>query len=285
VFNQYGIKATFATVGFLFSKNKEELLLACPNLKPTYLSQRYNVYQQEISTIGSNENDDALHFGWSLVHTIKNTNHEIGSHTFSHYYCLEKGQTSPQFDADINAAVQIAKVNNIKLNSFVFPRNQVNKNYLQILANNGFIAYRGNPNSWIYKPRRFLKEFFLIRLLRLLDTYLPISGNKTCSIEEFTSMPVNIPASRFLKPYVPYLKWFEKLRIRRIKNEMTKAAERKDIYHLWWHPHNFGANMDKNFAVLNEILLHYKYLEKKMGFTNVTMEKAAQLIITSKNDQ
>jgi peptidoglycan/xylan/chitin deacetylase (PgdA/CDA1 family) len=283
IFNFYNVKATFATVGFLFTQNKEELLNACPPIKPAYSNPEYNVYLKELSKTGNNELDDAYHFGSSLFEQIKKSPHEIGSHSFSHYYCLEEGQTDEQFNADIEAAVKIAVVKNMQVTSFVFPRNQVNKDYLAVLKNNGFTAYRGNPDSWIYKPRKFLAEILLIRLLRLLDTYLPISGYNTHRIHKYADLPVNIPASRFLKPYSPALKWFENIRLHRIKKEMFKAAERKEIYHLWWHPHNFGINIEKNFSFLREILEHYKMLEKKFGFKSVTMHEAADLI-SKKND-
>ena len=32
------------------------------------------------------------------------------------------------------------------------------------------------------------------------------------------------------------------LRLNRIKNEIIQAAKAGEIYHLWWHPHNFGID-------------------------------------------
>lgn len=46
---------------------------------------------------------------------IKNNgNHEIGSLTFSHYYCHETGQTIEQFEDDLKSAVAIANTIDIK---------------------------------------------------------------------------------------------------------------------------------------------------------------------------
>ena len=51
-----------------------------------------------IARIGPNERQDPYHFGLSLVRRIKDCPHqEIGTHTFSHYYCLEDGQTPEHF--------------------------------------------------------------------------------------------------------------------------------------------------------------------------------------------
>jgi peptidoglycan/xylan/chitin deacetylase (PgdA/CDA1 family) len=274
LFAQYDFKATFATVGFLFAKDKKDLFAYSPVIKPSYSNDNYNVYLKEINSIGENESDDPYHFGYSLLEQLKLSRHEIGTHTFSHYYCLEEGQTELEFEADIQASKQIAEANGIKMSSLVFPRNQVNEQYLGVLKSTGINVYRGNPTSWIYNPRKFNAEIPIIRLCRLLDTYLPISGYNTHVIKK-DKIPVNIAASRFLKPYNKHLAWLEKLKLKRIMNEMTKAAEKNELYHLWWHPHNFGVNTNENLANLATILNHYKSLQKKYGFINCTMKEAA----------
>ncbi|WP_462252916.1 polysaccharide deacetylase family protein [Ferruginibacter sp.] len=275
LFARYNFKATFATVGFLFAKNQAELLKYIPDCKPGYRNNDYNVYSKEVPLTGNDETDDPYHYGFSLLELIKNTTHEICTHTFCHYYCLEEGQNAEEFDADIKAAKKIAAANDITINSIVFPRNQVNEDYLSLLKDNGINIYRGNPTSWIYKPRTFTAEILFIRLCRLLDTYLPVSGYNTHVIEKKEGMPVNIPASRFLKPYNKNLAWLEKVKLKRILNEMTKAAKQNEVYHLWWHPHNFGINITENMANLTVILNHYKTLQSKYGFTNCTMKEAA----------
>lgn len=275
LFAKYDLKITFATVGFLFAKDKEELLAFLPESKPAYANQAHNVYHQEISTIGQNENDDPYHFGYLLLQQIKNSPHEIATHTLSHYYCLEDGQTMDDFNTDLKVAVKVASEKNIDISSLVFPRNQINTDYLPVLIENKIKVYRGNPVSWIYKPRKFAAELPLIRLCRLLDTYFPISGNNSYALKKDGLLPVNIPASRFLKPYNKNLAWLEKLKLNRIKKEMTYAAKNNEMYHLWWHPHNFGMNITENIANLTVILNHYQLLNKKYGFTNLTMKEAA----------
>lgn len=275
LFEVYNIKATFATVGFLFSKNKKELLAHKPEIIPTYSKETYNVYKKELPLIGNDETDDPYHFGYSFFEMLKNSPHEIGTHTYSHYYCLEEGQTAEQFNADLKASVRIAEKEGVTLKSFVFPRNQVNEKYLPLIHSNSITVYRGNPTSWIYKSRNFSAEIFFIRFCRLLDTYLPISGYNSHVINKADAAPVNIPASRFLKPYVPSLRLLEHLRMWRIKKEMKIAAKRNQLYHLWWHPHNFGRNLEENIYFLSSLFEHYKKLNKQYGFTNLTMEEAA----------
>ncbi len=275
LFSNYDFKVTFAIVGFLFAKDKDELLSFLPEMKPSYSKNKHNVYLQEVNEIGQNDRDDPYHFGYSLLELIKKSEHEIATHTFSHYYCLEEGQTPGDFDTDIKAAINAADSKNINLTSLVFPRNQINTDYLAVLKENKIKVYRGNPVSWIYRPRKFSAELPFIRLCRLLDTYLPISGYNTYSVKSNGILPVNIPASRFLKPYNKNLAWLEKLKLKRIMNEMTQAAKKKEHYHLWWHPHNFGINIKENMDNLTVLLNHYRLLHNKYGFTNLTMKEAA----------
>ena len=277
LFSNYHIKATFATVGILFAKNKQDLLNYIPSIKPAYNNTDYNVYEREFNTIGNDHTDDPYHFGYNLFELIRRSDHELATHTFSHYFCLEEGQTPHEFDADIKAALKIAAARQVNIDSLVFPRNQINESYLPVLQSNGIRVYRGNPVSWIYKPRKFSAEIPLIRLCRLLDTYLPISGANTFVVNKTAGAIVNIPASRFLKPYNKSLAWIEKLKLKRIMNEMTYAAKNKELYHLWWHPHNFGVDIDKNLKNHTVLLNHYKHLQKKYGFTNLTMKEAAGL--------
>ena len=275
LFKHYDFKATFATVGILFAENREKLEPFIPGIKPAYSNTAYNVYENEFTNIGFNETDDPYHFGYSLFDMIKKSDHEMATHTFSHYFCLEEGQTVKEFDADIKAAVKIAAVNGVSICSLVFPRNQINTDYLSVLKENEILVYRGNPVSWIYKPRKFAAEIPFIRLCRLVDTYFPISGYNSFSITHHVELPVNIPASRFLKPYNKKLAWLEKLKLKRIMNEMTYAAKNNQLYHLWWHPHNFGVNIKENMANLTAILDHYQTLQQQYGFKNLTMKEAA----------
>jgi peptidoglycan/xylan/chitin deacetylase (PgdA/CDA1 family) len=270
-FEKYKVKATFATVGFLFAENKAQLLTYLPQTKPTYAHANFNVYKTEIQSIGNNEGDDPYHFGYSLLQQIKNAGHEIGTHTFSHYYGLEDGQTAAQFDADLKAAITIAKKESIAIKSIVFPRNQINPEYLDILKANGITHYRGNPTGWVYKPRKHFSENIIIRFCRLLDAYTPLFGYNVFELPVVSEGITNVPGSRFLKPYNPKLHLLEKLKLSRIINEMTYAAKNGKMYHLWWHPHNFGANLEENMEGLHIILAHYKKLEEDCGFRNEEM--------------
>jgi peptidoglycan/xylan/chitin deacetylase (PgdA/CDA1 family) len=271
-FDQYNVKCTFATVGFLFSTNSEELKKYLPRKKPGYSKEKLSPYPliKNLSSTGE------YYFAPKLIELIKRSgNHEIATHTFSHFYCLEDGQQKEDFNDDIAAAVSIAAKKNIALNSIVFPRNQVNEDYFSILKKNGIKAYRGTEKSWFYVPDKGENESLIKRLFRLVDSYINISGHHTFKFNRGNSTLYNLPSSRFLRPFNPKLRWIESLRIKRILKGMNYAAKNNEIFHLWWHPHNFGRNQKENFIALRKILNHYAFLNKTYGFKSTTMEGLA----------
>jgi hypothetical protein len=277
LFSSYQIHATWAFVGFLFFSDKKELMAHLPTDLPSYDDSRLNPYPA-IAGIGNNEDEDPFHYGQSLIQKVMRYPHqEIGSHTFSHYYCLERGQTKAQFTADLQAAKRAAERLNINLRSLVFPRNQLNEQYLDVCRELGFIAFRGNEKSWFYDPGSLKEQSLLRRGGRLSDAYLNITGHHCHNLFSQQSPLVDIPSSRFLRPYSTKLKNFEPLRLRRIKRSMTYAARQGLSYHLWWHPHNFGVNMQENLAFLTAILDHYTFLNHNYDMQSLTMQEAAML--------
>lgn len=282
IFDHFKINATFSTVGFLFVNNKEELLKNLPNIYPEYIDKNLSPYNGYIENLTMD--NDNYHFATNLIKLVQEfPNQEIGTHTFSHYYCLEPGQTIDAFKADIKQAIEIAKKHKIEIKSLIFPRNQFNNDYLKVCSDLGIICYRGNENSYLYQAKSGNQENIFRRILRIADTYINISG-QNCYTDAFLKQnyPINIPSSRFLRPYSKKLSFLEKLRLNRIKNGMTYAAKNNQTYHLWWHPHNFGINQNKNFDFLNKILNHYQFLNLKYNFQSITMTNLANDIINGK---
>lgn len=277
LFNKYSIHATWATVGFLCFEEKKELVAALPQKQPKYVNDNLSPYRY-IESIGENEKEDLFHYGYSLLKTIiSRQNQEIGSHTFSHYYCLEKGQSTEDFRADLQATKQAFDKNSWRLESLVFPRNQFNNSYLDVCETLGIKAYRGNESAWFYSPTNKENESWLRRGVRLLDAYLNISGFNCYSLIE--SLPLNIPSSRFLRPYNPKLQLLESLRSHRIVSAMTYAAKQGLVYHLWWHPHNFGIYRKQNLLFLQKILEHYAYLQATYGIESLNMGELANKLV------
>ena len=273
LFENHNIRATFATVGFLFHKTKRDLIENLPDLKPSYSNSNLSPYT-DLDTFLGDKNDN-YYFAHSLIEKIKLKNtHEIATHTYCHYYCLEPGQTVEQFEIDLNFAIKVAKDNSIQLKTIVFPRNQYNQDYLEICRKNGITSYRGSEYSPIYKSSNREGQTLFIRALRLLDTYINITGHNCYRFDKVNESTLhNIPSSRFLRPYSKKFRFFEQFKFLRIKNAMTYAAKKGLVYHLWWHPHNFGRNTIKNIYLLEKILNHYDFLNAKYKFESLTMNE------------
>ena len=278
LFDQYQIKATFAIVGFLFCHNKKELLEHLPKTLPQYKNKKLSPYANIIEKMKDDDLMQPFYFAPELIQLIKNhSQHEIATHTFSHYYCLEPGQQATDFFYDMEAALKLASEYQVNITSIVFPRNQYNKTCLNLCEELGIQCYRGNPKHWIYQADINKTFLWIKKGIRLLDHYLNITGHhcyKTTKPKEDTL--INIPASRFLRPYTPSLSWIESIRLQRILSSMTHAAKNNLTFHLWWHPHNFGIHQQANFKFLESILKHYQYLNVTYQFSSCTMAECAR---------
>lgn len=276
LFAEFGLHATWATVGLLFFQTKAELLAHLPAVRPDYADSNLSPYRA-LDGVGEDEAHDPYHFGHSLIEQIRATaGQEMASHTFGHYYCLERGQTVDAFRHDLQMALQVGAEQGMALQSLVFPRNQYNAAYLATCREAGIRSYRGNEQSWIYRERSEEQQALYKRGARLLDAYLNLSGQHTARWTEMAaSFPYNIPASRFLRPWSGRLAALESLRLRRILRGMEYAARHGEVFHLWWHPHNFGVNLAENLAVLRRIAGHFRHLQARYGLLSLSMSEVA----------
>jgi len=276
LFEEFEIHATWATVGLLFFGTRAELIAGLPARRPRYVDQRLSAYGL-LDSLGPNERDDPFHFARDLVLRIRDTpNQEVATHTFSHYYCLEPGQTPEDFRADLIAAQRAARSLGIEISSIVFPRNQYSARHLAVCAELGIRTFRGNESSWIYQPAPASAQGRVRRALRLADTYVNLTGHHTTPRAESSDVSsLNIPASRFLRPYNRWFGVLDGLKRRRIMRSMTHAADVGSIFHLWWHPHNTGGAPERNMAELRGLLEHFRMLSHELGMRSLTMSELA----------
>ena len=275
LFQKHGIHATWATVGLQFAESEAEARKYFPDQKPTYDNPALSSYRC-FGQIGQNEQDAPCFYAPSLITKIAAApNQEIGSHTFSHYYCREAGQTVEQFRADMMAAKAIAADKGYDLKSVVLPRNQCEPEYTQVLNEMGFTAYRDEENDWIHEKIKFRP---LMRLLRLADVYLPLTGQGGY-VPKIENGIVNLVGSRMYKPYFKPLAFLEGLKVHRIKKQMLHAAKKGLTFHLWWHPHNVGVRTDFHMKQLEKIFSYYEDLKEKYGMRSLNMGEAAQEVL------
>ena len=271
-FRKAGIHATWATVGLLFARTRTEMLDYAPAERPDYRNPALSPYAAiERGLIGEDEAADPLHFGASLIDRIADTpGQEIATHTYSHFYCMEPGADSAAFAADLSAARAIAGDAGHEIRSIVFPRNQMGEAFIETSTRLGVNIYRGSAQGWLYRPRSGRETTRLFRLARFADGALPL-GPKQVVRPGRSGATLNLPASRFLRPWSKKLRAYHALHIRRIEAEMTAAARQGGCYHLWWHPHNFGRNMAENLAQLDRVIACFERCRDEHGMISRTM--------------
>lgn len=275
-FRNHQIRATWATVGLLFARNRDEMRDFAPKVQPDYDALNLSPYPDLIDTVGKDEQDDPHHFGRSLLDQIAQTEgQEIASHTFGHVYALEPGMSTEAWRADIQAACAIADHAGHPLRSIVFPRNQVGSEHIQICQEQAMTAWRGMPKGRVYRSRSGAELSLPVRALRLLDGAVPVLGDQSFDTPAMQEGHINIPASRFLRPWSSRMSLYSRLHQARILREMEAAAKQGKHYHLWWHPHNMGRNTAQNMAQLGVILGAFVRLKDQYGFESSTMADIA----------
>jgi peptidoglycan/xylan/chitin deacetylase (PgdA/CDA1 family) len=281
LFASRGVHATWATVGMLFAADRDELTRFLPARRARFRDPGLDAYR-ELPGVGRDEGEDPFHFAASLVERIAAApGQELATHTFSHYCCLEPGADPSSFRADLDAAIAIAARRGVTLRSIVFPRNQYDEAALRIAAESGLEVFRGARPDWMYRPTPGREQTLLRRAPRLLDAYLPLSRATAQRPRSARGGLVDVPGTRFLRPWSRRLAALEPLRVGRVLREMTAAARFGGIFHLWWHPHNFGRDLERNMAVLETVLGRFGELERRHGMTSQTMAEAAATLTAS----
>ena len=275
LFEKYKVEVTWATVGMLMADGPEEWLKFSPEVKPSYQNLNLSAYKWYKAT---NETNSTL-FAPDLVKAIIETpGQELASHTFSHYYTMEKGQDKLTFQADLKAAQKIAQEKfGVKLSSLVFPRNQFNTEAIQAAGELGFNSVRTNPVDWFWKTPE--KGELLKRICRTSDSILSLGKKTSYQLQEQKSKkPILIPASRFLRPYQSKLGRINQMKVNRVIEEMSTAAKNNEVYHLWWHPHNHGNYPDASLIEVEQILKHFAFCREKYNMQSKSMYGLAQAL-------
>lgn len=243
---KYDISATWAVVGHLF-------LERCNTIGGQKHSDiprsKYPWYQRDWfeESPCTNEEDAPLWYGRDIIQRIIESRvyQEIASHSFCHIPYGNKNTRRRTVRADLMNCVYEAQKSNIKLRSFVFPRNE--SGYLDELRNFGFQAYRGMEPTW-YK--RFPDK--MRKACHIIDQLLAISP--PISIPEYTQGLYNIPGSMLYLPMNGFRKLIPlSFRIYKAKKGIKKAARDKKVFHLWFHPFNIATDQEKLLYGLEEI--------------------------------
>ena len=66
--------------------------------------------------------------------------------------------------------------------------------------------------------------------------------------------------------------------MKRLKKSMLNAAKTNSLFHIWFHPHNFGTNTFECINQLKELLEYYEILKEKYGMQNLNMSEIVDFI-------
>jgi len=282
LFEKYEVNVTWATVGGMFAQDRNEWDQLKPSIQPDYTSEKYSAYKW-VDQHGLPEDLYFAHFAPQAIENILQfPGQELGTHTFAHYYCLEKQNGHEAFDADLKAAKNTALKFNSKPISLVFPRNQFNEESLRICYLNEIKVVRSNPDKWFWTPIADGKPQILRKIYRTGDAYIQLGGRTSYPLHAVgvkQNEPIQLPASRLLRPWHSKYSWSNTLSLRRILKELRTAAIHKECYHLWWHPENFGDFPKENLNNLEFILNEYENCKKQHGMTSWNMGEYAKHLL------
>lgn len=267
--SKYGISATWATVGHLF-------LGRC---SPVEGVKHPELVRSSLESVGRDWLDidpctdaerDPVWYGKDIVEKILAcpVKQEIGCHTFSHLPVDDARHTRERFSSELTACKNAATSFGVRLKSFVYPKNHVDK--IDVLVAHDFAVYRGRDKNWYagFSPT-------VRRVCHVLDNYLRLP---TRAVRPgFVNGIWEIPGSYF---YPHAHGWAKRLpigfRTHKALAGLNEAADKKLVYHLWLHPFNLSSDPDGLLAGLETVFKKVNELRDQGMIDCMSMGEAAE---------
>ena len=211
-------------------------------------------------------------YTWALQTKVS---HDIACHSFSHQLFGDLGCNKEVAGAEVRRCMVIMKNNyGIRLRVFIFPKDF--PGHLDILRQNGFVAFRGPiPRVLAYSEspcgmkNRMLKYASLASYW--MSFYLGVPPPVVKNVVDKKYGLTNIPGSMCYnkKPFIPL-----KLIVLKALKGIKRAVKEKKIFHLYTHLINFGetAHTEAFLEGFNEIL-HFADTLRKRNQLEITMMK------------
>ena len=221
ILDKHEVPATFALVGLFASRYEEyrdsrkQLLESKPH------SNWLQIPEQSFAA--------GVFDGWfypELVQHIRSKGiHEIASHSYSHLPMNNQDVTRSSFSTELNLVQQWSSKNAIELDTFIFPRNQIQ--YPEELNEFGYLGYRQCD----------LQNAAYANRLKILQDECNI--RKKSDAHSTLVKPIAIPPGTFLNwRHGPRRVIPERLTLKRWSNVLRHAVAEGGVAHLWLHPHN-----------------------------------------------
>lgn len=249
---RYEISATWAVVGHLFLSScarDTNGVLHPEIIRPEGWKGERDWFSMDP---GTSRTTDPIWYGDDIVDAIKNCSYpqEIGSHSFSHFYADACSRES--FASDTAETMRVSRMAGITPKSYVFPQNRVN--HLDVLKEQGFIAFRGGDENWYRSLPRLLKK-----IAHMIDDYCVPTAPVV--FPRVDSGLVNIPGSWFYGHARGWAKYVPRaMRVAKAKAGLRAALQKKGIFHLWFHPFNLASDPEQLLKGLEEIFQYAQTL-------------------------
>jgi hypothetical protein len=247
LFARYQISATWAVVGHLFLDHCQRIEGSVhPEIpRPGYSRYPGDWYGLDPATDAAR---DPLWYGPDIVQQLLEARpeQEIASHSFAHLIFADPGCSASAAAADLQACLRSARSWGVELKSFVYPRNLVG--HLDLLSHHGFRCFRGSDPTWYARWPALLR-----RAGHFTDDLLALPPPTVQPVQEGTLW--NIPGSLMLQGMDGIRSWIPAgCRTRRCLSGLRRAAHRRELFHLWFHPINFSVHTKKMIRALAPVL-------------------------------
>jgi peptidoglycan/xylan/chitin deacetylase (PgdA/CDA1 family) len=267
---QYEIQTTWAVVGHLFLEQcREEEGCKHPEIVPPRYSWLARDWLEPDPC--SDVEQAPFRYGPDIIDMIMNcpVPQEVGCHNFSHAIVGDPGCPRESFESELQACRNLAAHKQIELKSFVYPKNSVG--HVDVLPEHGFTSYRGRQPCWFEGY-----PWHLWRIAHKVDAFFPVPPPVV--YPSYSNGIWNIPASAY---YVDRDKRWSKclpiwMRVWKAKQGLRRAAQRRGIYHLWFHPYNMAGDMEGLFHGLEQIFIAVDKLRYQGVLENLTMGQLAE---------
>ena len=264
--DEYGVRATWAFTGHLFYESCEECAI-CPIMDLKGRDARF----ERIWGTG-----DAMWYGPDILEAVvsRNSGHEIACHGYTHRYFDKLTKEEARFE--IHEWLRLADRRGLPHYSMIFPQGRIH--HLDLFREAGFICYRGKD---VRHPA--LAVPLVGKLLNRLNLKLALLPPQVYEPRRDASGLVNIPSSQWIfrthRGLESALDWLRLpyLRLVPAARAIRKAAETRQVIHLWAHPHEFRT--DRDFEKLRFLFRHFAAHAREGTIQSITMADLAKRVL------
>ncbi len=249
LFEKYRMRATWALVGHLFCDSCPwEDGMPHPEIPRPVLKHGDRDWFFQHPKTGEH---DPLWAGPDVVEMVSRARpeQEIASHSFAHMIYDETITNPEPVDADIRAAQRAHVAAGLPFDVFIAPRGATG--YRDKLSTAGILAYRGNTPRWYRSiPIRSFQ-----RLMHLLSFVFASQPPVVSPSVDGLGM-IDVPESMLfmgrngMRGIIP-----SDALIHKAAKGLERAAERKQIFHLWLHPSNFTHRTEEQLTAFESVLI------------------------------